>query len=484
MTSSEANFTFPASIYYQRSNDFKKRVEGFVDEMENNFFRVIQSKASSLDFSDRAYILDPSDQGLKKMKDLKDKYLKKLHDMQNESSQNPMYPLTQCDEKYSKTFERYLEGKNTQVINRQVEALETKVGDAVLEQYQNLSKEELETNHSDMAEILKTVFGNDWYARFTQVAGVADFINNYSEKVDAFAKHHPKKAAILLKAMEQSDEFTHFLRSTEKLSNKLKSMPYMGSAINKVGKVSKWAERLKQLGLGRYLGFAEKFLGAGVKAGWVGTGVSVGLSAYYNVKNEEVSNNFKEGKAIRGSTKVVVGTAIDTVQKFGVVDGLVGGALVGGSMLPGYGAIGGAGVGALIGGANQFIQFRYPRGYKKVKSLAFKGIDVTFNVGTKVWKKVKSTASNAWTGAKLIRKWTGKKLYRDYKNAMITKKIVAFKINSYKKTVGIGFKAVSNVVKSDVNKAVSKVKSKGESIGNAVKDGFNSLKKGIASFIN
>ncbi|MBU8564975.1 hypothetical protein KM914_00730 [Virgibacillus pantothenticus] len=475
MTSSEANFTFPASIYYQRSNDFKKRVEGFVDEMENNFFRVIQSKASSLDFSDRAYILDPSDQGLKKMKDLKDKYLKKLHDMQNESSQNPMYPLTQCDEKYSKTFERYLEGKNTQVINRQVEALETKVGDAVLEQYQNLSKEELETNHSDMAEILKTVFGNDWYARFTQVAGVADFINNYSEKVDAFAKHHPKKAAILLKAMEQSDEFTHFLRSTEKLSNKLKSMPYMGSAINKVGKVSKWAERLKQLGLGRYLGFAEKFLGAGVKAGWVGTGVSVGLSAYYNVKNEEVSNNFKEGKAIRGSTKVVVGTAIDTVQKFGVVDGLVGGFLVGGPKI----AILGGGLGLL----NKAAQFIAPNSYKKLKSLSFKGIDVTFDFGTKTWKNVKSTASNAWSGARLIRKSIGKSLYRDYKNVMITKKIAASKINSYKKTVGIGFKAVSKVVKADVNKAVSKVKSKGESIGKAVKGGLNSLKRGIASFI-
>lgn len=481
MASLEANFTFPASVYYQRSKDFKKRVEGFVDEMENNFFRVIQSKASTLNFSDRAYILDPSDHGFKKMKDLKNKHLRKLHDMQNESSQNPMYPLTQCDEKYGKTFERYLEGKNTQVITRQVDALETKVGDAVLEQYQNLSKEGLETNHSDMAEILKTVFGNDWYARFTQIAGVADFIDNYSKKVDAFAKHHPKKAAILLKAMEQSDEFTHFLRSTEKLSNTLKSMPYMGKAINKVGKVSKWADRLKQLGLGRYLGFAEKFLGAGVKAGWVGTGVSVGLSAYYNVKNKEVSNNFKEGQAIRGSTKVVVGTAIDTVQKFGVVDGLVGGALFGGAVGPG--AVLGAGIGAVVGGANEVIQFINPSGYKKLKSLAFKGIDVTFNVGTKVWKKVKSTTSNVWTGARLIRKSIGKGLYRNYKNAKTITKIAASKINSYKKTVGIGFKAGYKVVKSDVSKAVSKVKSTGESIGNAVKDGVNSLKKGLVSFI-
>ncbi|RFA35467.1 hypothetical protein CAI16_08205 [Virgibacillus dokdonensis] len=475
MASLEANFTFPASVYYQRSKDFKKRVEGFVDEMENNFFRVIQSKASTLNFSDRAYVLDPSDHGFKKMKDLKNKHLRKLHDMQNESSQNPMYPLTQCDEKYGKTFERYLDGKNTQVITRQIDALEAKVGDAVLEQYQNLSKEELETNHSDMAEILKTVFGNDWYARFTQIAGVADFIDNYSKKVDAFAKHHPKKAAILLKLMEQSDEFTHFIRSTEKLSNTLKSMPYMGKAINKVGKVSKWANRLKQLGLGRYLGFAEKFLGAGVKAGWVGTGVSVGLNAYYNVKNEEVSNNFKEGQAIRGSTKVVVGTAIDTVQKFGVVDGLVGGALVGG--------IGGAFLGGLFGFGNQAAQFFWPHGYKKVKSFVFKGIDWTADFGTKVWKNVKSTASKVWAGAKLVSKSIGKGLYRGYKNVKTVTKVAVSKINSYKKTVGIGFKAGYKVVKSNVNKAVSKVKSKGEFIGDAVKDGINSLKNGIASFI-
>lgn len=476
MTNLEARFTFPASLYYQKSNSFKNRVNNFVDEMENSFFRVVTLKASFLDYSDRVYVLEPNDDGLKKMADLKDNYLKKLSDMRNENSKNPMDALVQCDEKYSRTFKRYLDGKQTQEINKKMNALEVKVGEAVFKEYQNLSKEELETAFSDVADTLKTVFGSDWYARFAQMAGVADFIRNFEEKVDQFAKHHPKKADTLFKVMEQSDEFTNFLRGIERQSSRLKQNKYSSKVLDKIGKTSKWLDRLKQLGTGRFLGFAEKFLGAGVKAGWVGAVTSVGLSAYYNAKDKEIAKNFSEGKAIRGSTKVVAGTVIDTVEKFGVVDGLVGGFLVGG---PKVAIMGGA-----LGALNKAVQFIAPSGYKKLKALAFKAIDWTADMGVKAWKGIKSVASNVWSNVKSIGRSIGNGISKGYKTVKSVTKNAASKAKRFGKSVGTGLKIGYSVAKSTTKEAVSKVKSTGEAIGDAVRSGFNSFKSGIASFVN
>jgi|GEM_PF-5130839 len=111
-------------------------------------------------------------------------------------------------------------------------------------------------------------------------------------------------------------------------------------------------------------------------AGLAASIASIGVNGYYNLPDDRVKRDYNEGKAVRASTKVVVGTIIDSAENFGVIDGGVSGAMVGG--VPGA-----IGLGAL-GAANQTAQFFFPKGYKKAKNVAFKSIDYIADKATKI----------------------------------------------------------------------------------------------------
>lgn len=433
-------FTFPAARYFEKSTEFKRKLDHFSDEINSKFFQVVSRHMTSLHSTDQQYIegVLPYSRGKSRLKKLETLYIPKWNSMQTENSNNPMHQVLETDQKYKRTF---MSLKDEQLKERLTQQYDFDVQQAVFGELQGMPKEEIISKFKGMTEVLGEVVGNDWYKRLKQASSYADFINNFSDKFDEIAKKNPTKAAILLRTMEQSDGFTKLLRESEAFVKKLKSSKHMQAALALAAKPNKLLKLTKDLGdkkllkfLQRTLEFAadskivKKVIGAGVRFGWAGAVVSVGLHGYYNVRDERIWNDFQEGKAVRASVKTLAGTGVDMLENFGIIDGLVGGALIGGAIggtvtIPAFGigavpaAVVGAIVGGVAGGINQGLQFLFPNMYDGLKTRTFQAIDwaadkaVQFGQSVKdTYNSVKSTASNVISA--------GKQKVRDVGNAI------------------------------------------------------------------
>ena len=401
MAKVSGNFTFPVASYYDKSTSFKQKVESFANEVESKFYRVVKTKITSLDAQDQQYIegIIAYTKGQSKLKELNDKYLPKLNSMQTENGNNPMNALIECDNKYQGVFNQLKDGKLSKEIDKKMDRFEGKVDEIRFLELQKFSREEMIKHFGETVEILKEIDGNDWYERFKKTASLADYINDFSKKADEFAQKYPKRAAIIFDIMMKSDNFTNFLRGTEDLTKAIKSLPHAEVILASLAKSDKLLSKAGDLVNGKFLKFAHRFIGSGAKLGWAGVILSVGINGYYNATSEEVFKDFSEGKAVRGSVKVVAGTGIDVVKNFGVVDGIVAGAVIG-SAGYGIGAVPGAIIGGVIGVSNQLAQFVWPDMYNNLKSKTYAAIDWVADTATKSWNNLKTTASNAISKAK------------------------------------------------------------------------------------
>ena len=401
MAKVSGSFTFPVASYYDKSTSFKRKVESFTNEVDSKFYKVVQTKITSLDARDQQYIegIIAYTKGQSKLKKLNDKYLPKLNSMQTENGNNPMNALVECDNKYKDIFNQLKDGKLSKEIDKKMDRFEGKVDEIRFLELQKLSREDMIKHFGETVEILKEVVGNDWYQRFKKTASLADYIQDFSKNAEEFAKKYPEKAAIIFEVMMKSDNFTNFLRRTEDLTKAIKSLPHAEVILASLAKSDKLLRKAGDLINGKYLKFAHRFIGSGAKLGWAGAIISVGLNGYYNATSEEVVKDFSEGKAVRGSAKVVAGTGIDVVKKFGVVDGIVAGAVIGAGA-GGVGAVPGAAIGLVIGAGNQIAQFFVPDLYDNLKTKTFAGIDWLADTATKGWNNLKTTASNAIIKAK------------------------------------------------------------------------------------
>lgn len=444
-------FIFPASRYYAKSTEFKRKLDDFSNEIDTRFFQVVSRNLTNLHSQDQQYLegVLAYSRGKAKLNKLNSKYIPKWNNMQTENSNNPMHLVLEADQEHKRNF---VSLKDEQLKSRLTQQYEIKVQEAFFVEIQKMSKEEISKKFGDMKDIFEEVLGSDWYSRLKDASSLADFINNFSEKFDDLAKHHPTKAAILLKVMEQSDGFTKMLRESENFVRKLKSSKHMQAVLTLASKPEKLLQLAWELGDKKLLKFlhksieylaesklAKKVIGAGVRFGWAGAIASIGIHGYYNVKDERVWSDFTEGRAARGTVKAVAGTAIDMAKNFGVIDGLIVGAVVGGAIggtvtIPAFGigavpaAVVGAVVGGVVGGINQGLQFLFPKMYDNIKTRAFKAVD--------------------WTADMAIK-------------------------------VGKGIKAGYNTVKTTASKVISHAKSKVNEFGNAVQRGIDKTKKVI-----
>ena len=414
-----SKFSFPATTYYEASEEVKQKIEEFINDMEENFFQVVSANFTSLEVRDQLAIGEVYQPGRSQFDDFQSKHLRKWETMQSEDSNNPMYPLVECDEDFEKIFNDLKDGKKQDRVNEGIENFYGKVtasllGDGQLEE--------------EIVDIMKTVVGHDWYARIQQATSLADFRKDFAKKFEAFSKKHPKDAAILAEKMKKSTYLQKLIepdsQSTQKNKSKTKSAKQDQLDKRKASSLfSKYMKHGKNLVDGKWLKFGHDMVEAGIKKakehgskklakltsslkfvgnaklGPISTVSSIGINAYYNTKRDDVWNDYQEGKVVRGSMKTIVGTGIDTVSNLGIADGVIGGMMAGG---PFFALIGGA-----AGGANQFAQFIWPKGYEKIKSGAFKAIDwtadQTVKIGKSVKKKyneVKSTASKAISNTK------------------------------------------------------------------------------------
>ncbi len=418
-------FTFPAARYFEKSTEFKRKLDHFSDEMNSKFFQVVSRHMTSLHSTDQQYIegVLPYSRGKERLKKLETEHISKWNSMQTENSNNPMHQVFETDQEYKRTF---MSLKDEQLKERLTQQYDFDVQQAVFGELQGMSKEEIVSKFKGMADVLEGVVGNDWYQRLKQVSSYADFINNFSERFDDIAKNNPTKAAILLRTMEQSDGFTKILRDSETFVKKLKSSKHMQSVLTLASQPNKLLRLANDLGdkkllklLYRTLEYAadskivQKVVGAGVRFGWAGAVVSVGLNGYYNVRDERIWNDFQEGKAVRASLKTLAGTGVDMLGNFGIIDGLVTGAIIGGAIggtvtIPAFGigavpvGVVGAIAGGVVGGINQGLQFLFPNMYDGLKTRTFQAVDwvadttVTLGQGIRdTYNLVKSIASQA-----------------------------------------------------------------------------------------
>lgn len=373
---SDAKFKFPAQSYYEQSQSMVDAITSFTDDMDMNFFDVVNRHIGSLGFQDQEVVRVPTDQGKQKHSRFVRNYAKKWNHMTSEQTKNPMYTVVEVDKKYKKTFAELMTGEQQKKIDEKNEQFEREVlanimGDGALA--------------DEMIDMMKEVTDSDWYSRVEQVTSLGNFLEEFNERFARFADKHPKKAEKLMNQLKENKKLDEFLKKT-KNSNFFHKLENSVTA-KRAGWVSKGMSKFGKMVDGKFIrtgvSFAKK-----LTRGPLGTVVNSGFNAYDNfIKDEEVSRDYKDGKNIRATAKATAGTALDTISDVGPIDGAIVGAMTGG--------LGGALIGGGLGALNQGAQFVFPNGYDNAKEKANQAIDWAADKGQEALDGVKEFGSEA-----------------------------------------------------------------------------------------
>lgn len=445
MANTSAKFKFPASTYYNRAGNFFGKLEKFTNDMDDKFFQVIRSNISSLSYKDQGILDRPTNQGFQKLVRLEQRHVDKWSKMKSENSNNPMNLVVECDEKYSRSF-----------MNLRNNVKNSKLDVANDEYHQKVLSQILGDGNlgAEVVSMIEEVVGSDWYSRAKQMTSLAKFVDDFEEKFRAYAKKHPKNAKAIMKALEKNHYFNRLLDKLGKkeVLDQIKANPY----IDKSKKANRWMSALGNLFQGKWIKAGYDYIGKYLKGPW-GTVVGGAVDGYYNIVDEEVMDNFKDGEHARGSMKVVTGTIIDTVEGFGFIDGIISGAIVGGAVgapAGGVGAVPGAiiggAVGGIAGGANTLVKFINPEIYDNIKDGAWKGIDWISDKATVGWENTKSFVSDTWE-----------------------------KVQSKTEEFGDVVRSKVNNIKSNVNKTINEAKKTVRNAGKTIKKGLDTVKSSI-----
>lgn len=376
---SNAKFKFPAASYYQESKSMHDKMTSFSDDMDVNFFDVIDSNISSLDHRDQGVISRPVTQGKQKQRSFVDSFVQKWKDMQSEQTSNPMYGVVEVDKKYKQTFSEFQSGGQQKKITAKQGQFERAVATDIFGDGALLD---------EMIDMMQEGGDSDLYSRLTQATSLGSFLDEFSRRFGHFAEKNPEQAQKLLDQLQGSEKFNKVVdrAGNSKFYKKLRKSP----GLKNVGKTSRWLSRGKNIFNGKFVRTGVSFGKKHMKGPWA-TVVGGGFHGYDNFKDEEVQKDFTEGKNLRASTKATTGTALDVVSDLGPIDGVIGGAMVGG--------LAGAIAGGALGAGNQTLQFFYPDAYEDTKELANQSIDWTYDKAQQGWDATKEFGNSAWEGA-------------------------------------------------------------------------------------